>query len=168
MPNINAPTPDATTATNGKIRLTGDLAGTAASPQLSTSSIFLGYAQVTTNVTTTSSTFVQATGLTSTVTVPSGGRRVKITVYCDAIVSSSSGNAYLSIWDGAVGTGTQIQQWESFITTPNGNPSGVHCVAVVTPSAGSKTYNVGIRVSAGTLSLFAGATFPAFILVELM
>lgn len=34
MPNINAPTPDATTATNGKIRLAGGLRGTAASPQL--------------------------------------------------------------------------------------------------------------------------------------
>jgi len=35
MPSINSPTPDATTTTNGKIRLAGDLGGTAASPVVS-------------------------------------------------------------------------------------------------------------------------------------
>ena len=35
MPQINSPTPDATTLTKGKIQLAGDLSGTAASPQIS-------------------------------------------------------------------------------------------------------------------------------------
>lgn len=39
MPTINSPTPDATTSTNGKIRLAGDLSGTAAAPTVVTHSI---------------------------------------------------------------------------------------------------------------------------------
>ncbi len=39
MPSINAPTPDATSLSKGKVRLTGDLAGTADSPQLATGGV---------------------------------------------------------------------------------------------------------------------------------
>lgn len=56
----------------------------------------LGYAQITSNFTTTSVSDVQVTGLTTTVTVPSGGRGVKITVYSEALYISLAGQMYSS------------------------------------------------------------------------
>jgi hypothetical protein len=43
-------------------------------------------------------------------------------------------------------------------------------IAVVTPSSGSKTYNVGIATNNASdpVSLDAAATAPAFILVEVI
>lgn len=127
----------------------------------------LGYAERTSNFVTTSTTAVQVTGLTVTVTVPSGGRRIKITVWannsaCDAITYS-----HTSIWEGTPGSGTQLT--ENSVVSPSADYSGtVSVMAVVTPSAGSHTYNVGFRTSGGgaTATMAAGATYPAFILVE--
>jgi hypothetical protein len=131
----------------------------------------LGYAQITSNLTTSSTTQVQATGLTSTVVIPSGNRRVKITLY----VSNSynlTANKYcvFSIWDGTVGSGTQIGKAQIFNNGTAGGAGTVVCIATVTPSVGSKTYNVGFATDSGggTNTLEASATYPAFILVELI
>lgn len=125
----------------------------------------LGIAQATSNFSTTSSTAVQVTGLSVTVTVPTGGRRIKITAYIrDLSNSSSSGYAILSIWDGAVGTGTLLNEGQILnATTP------VTAIAVVNPSAGSKTYNIGLKIAVtGTGLIEAATTAPAIILVELV
>ena len=45
-----------------------------AAASLATSAITLGYAEITSSITTTSSTAVQATGLSVSVTIPSGSR----------------------------------------------------------------------------------------------
>ena len=183
MGQLSAPTPDATTASKGKVQLANNLGGTAALPTvvgvqqgavggagLSTSAITLGYTQITANFSTTSTTAVQITGLTSTVTVPAGGRRVKITVYCRDVYNSGTTpmGAFLSIWDGTVGSGTQLQEYSMAQNTTSGLASVGIMMAVVTPSAGSKTYNVGMRTqtAGGTSNLESGATYPAFILVE--
>lgn len=140
--------------------------GSVEGAKLSTSAITLGYAQITGNFTTTSTSQVQVTGLTAAVTIPAGGRRVKITAYApDLQQSSSTGSIYLGIWDGAVNTGTQLT---ISIYTPNSanTTSPIVAMAVVTPSAGAKTYNVSIKAGSGTATLEAGATYPAFILVE--
>src|SRR4051794_30434480 len=52
-----------------------------AAANLATSAITLGYTQITSNFVTASTTVVQVTGLTATVTIPSGGRRIKITAF---------------------------------------------------------------------------------------
>jgi len=77
--------------------------------QLATSAITLGYAQITAAFSTTSATAVLVTGLTATVTIPSGSRKIKVTVY-SRLLSSSAVNATVtaSLWDGTVGSGTQI------------------------------------------------------------
>lgn len=142
--------------------------GVAAS-QLATSAITLGYAQITSNVTSTSSPGAQLTGLTVSVTIPSGGRKIKITVYGLALFNSATSPNYgISLWDGTVGSGTQIQaaQFNNTWTSGSALTTPVTLVAVVTPSAGSKTYNVGGFTSSGTMSLAASSTSPAFILVE--
>lgn len=135
--------------------------------QFATNAITLGYAQITTNFTTTSTSVVQVTGLTSTVTIPAGGRKVKVTVFCASINNNTGTAAWtLSIWDGTVGSGTQITNIEANSGPSNSLP-GV-AIAVVTPSAGSKTYNVGLLTTNGSdaANITAGTTNPAFILVE--
>lgn len=132
---------------------------------LATNAITLGYAQVTTNQSTAATTDVQATGLTVTVTIPSGGRKVKITGYVSTFSNTAAAAWYLTTWDGTVGSGTQLTQSSSYMSTlGTGNFGFVQ--AIVTPAAGSKTYNLGIHTNTGTLTLNAGANTPAFILVE--
>ncbi|WP_307609881.1 hypothetical protein [Pseudarthrobacter sp. W1I19] len=134
--------------------------------KLATSAITLGYAQITTNFTTASTSAVQATGLTVTVAVPAGGRKVKITVFSDTTYCTTAGGLVtMSVWDGVVGSGTLLSRTVTYAPTSNtGAPATA--MAVVTPSAGSKTYNVGLSTSTGTGGIEALATAPAFILVE--
>jgi uncharacterized cupin superfamily protein len=118
----------------------------------------LGYAQITASAVTGSASWQQVPGLSLTVTVPSGGRRVRISYH--AVLQA--GNSSAGIWEGTVGTGTQLSQ--ANIGTSN---QFVKCEAVVTPSAGSHTYNIGTINGTGTI-VTAASAFPAFILVELI
>jgi hypothetical protein len=141
--------------------------GAVGGADLSTSAITLGYAEITTPFTTASATAVQVTGLTATVTVPAGGRKVKITAFVTYSTNSGNNTNALTIWDGVVsGGGTQLAQGNNSAIIAG---SGALAIAVVTPSAGSKTYNVGLHTTGGTATIGAGgATNPAFLLVELI
>lgn len=136
--------------------------------QLATSAITLGYAQITSSFSTTSTTPTQVTGLSVTVTIPAGGRRIKITAWC-VNLSSSTGAAQvnMSIWDGAVNSGTQISLSGQNSGSVTNFMNGI-AMAVVTPSAGSRTYNVGLATNNASNAVFVNATstYPAFILVE--
>jgi hypothetical protein len=118
---------------------------------LGTGAITLGYAQITSNVTTTSTSPSQATGLTATVIIPAGGRKVKITVYTSYLFNlTTSATSYMQIWDGTVGSGALLNQAQAFAPVGNtGSPATL--MAVVTPAAGSKTYNVGFQVASSEL-----------------
>lgn len=132
---------------------------------LSTSAITLGYAQITASFSTTSATPTQVTGLSVTITVPTGGRKIKITAFSGIMVGSVAAYLGLSIWDGVVGSGTQLQLAQPYVSVGAAQATGIAQV-IITPSPGSKTYNVGFQTSAGTGTLGASATSPAFILVE--
>ena len=137
-----------------------------AASQLAVTAITIGYTQVTSNFATASTTAVQVTGLTSTATIPAGGRRTKITAYFKSVTNTNAATGnFVTLWDGTVGSGTQLQELEIDITSATFNVGGI-LQAVVNPSAGSKTYNVGLRTTAGTVTMTAAATYPAFILVE--
>lgn len=164
-----------TTGTIGSAALASNSVLTAAitdnnvtASKLATNAITLGYAQITTAFSTSSTSAVQATGLSASVTIPSGGRRVKITAWC-VNLSSSTGAAQvnMSIWDGTVGSGTQLSlsAQNSGATTSFSNAIAM---AVVTPPAGAKTYNVGLSTgnAADAANLNANTSYPAFILVE--
>lgn len=129
----------------------------------------LAYAQIVSAFTTASNTVVQVTGLTVTVIVPAGGRSVKLTVMGTSLANSSSGDsAVISLWDGVVVSGTQIQQ-QAFDTAAANQEAPICMIAIVTPAAGSKTYNVGLRRSTtGTAALGCSAVAPAFLLAELL
>jgi hypothetical protein len=117
---------------------------------------------------TTSTSAAQVSGLSATVTIPQGGRRVRITVFArDMYNSAGAAQVFVTLWDGTVGSGTQIA---SVTANSSSSASAAICQAVVTPSAGSKTYNAALHTSnaANGANLEAGPTFPAFILVEVI
>lgn len=134
---------------------------------LAADAISLGYTAITSNFTTTSGTATQVTDLTSTVTIPAGARAVEITVYVSRVFTAAGGGIVVTLWDGTVGSGTQLQAARFDPSNINlGVP--ITLVARVTPSAGSKTYNVGLNNTSGgnNATLVAAATTPAFILVK--
>lgn len=136
---------------------------------LATNAILLGYTAKTDNFTTASTSAVQVTGLSVTVTVPAGGRSIKITAFSYGVGNTAGSNtAEMSIWDGTVGSGTRLQVASVLSTGAGATQSPSTLIAIVTPAAGSKTYNVGALASAGTTSVPATVTSPSFILVELI
>lgn len=144
---------------------TGSVGGAA----LSTSAITLGYAQITSNWTsTTVGSHVDVTGLSVTVTVPEGGRRIKVTAFAPRTVTTNAGATSLAIREGS----TILQN-----VVNNGVGAGQNFATIVqwtgTASAGSHTYKVSAGQNiAGTMTVYAdtGGTYittgAAFILVE--
>lgn len=143
--------------------------GSVTNTKLSTSAILLGFASSTsifnTGV-TASATLI--TDMTKTVTVPAGGRSVKITFYCQSVnnASSATRRTQFGIWDGTVGSGTQLQKASS----RSQDGAGINMSVIHTPSAGSKTYNVSyMKESAGDgTSIAADAAGPMQLTVELV
>lgn len=135
--------------------------------QLATNAITLGYAERTTAFTTTTvGSGVDVTSLSVTVTVPSGGRRIKVTGYAEFISSSqAAGNGVNGF---ILEDGTEIGRYAH--TTPVASYSEPFTIlASKVASAGSHTYKIQIQQAAtGTITLSAGSTYPAFILVELV
>lgn len=127
----------------------------------------LGYRQITTDFSTTSGTATQITGLTCPVIAPTG-RKIKVIIHSYKMANSGSPvNTLATIWDGTVGSGTQIG--EEFNTSGGANYGTPVCGGpVVTPTSSSKTYNVGLNQNGGNTSTFyAKSTAPAYIMVEL-
>ena len=132
---------------------------------LATSAITLGYAQTTTTFTTTNTSATAVTGLTVTVTIPAGGRRVRVTAYTGGLTNQTGGQyAGFTIWDGTVGSGTLLTQGNSGPTANNNQATTIS--TIITPAAGSKTYNVGIQTTGGQGGVTAASNNPAYILVE--
>lgn len=132
------------------------------------SSSVLGYAQITSNFSTSATSATQVTGLTAPITTPIGGRGVKITAFGGTFYNSGTDAASaVTIWDGSVGGGTQLAFARGFQAGGSGT-TAMMCIAVVAPAAGLlKTYNVAIHsLAAGTATVEAATTAPAFILVE--
>jgi hypothetical protein len=123
----------------------------------------LGYAQITSHLTTSSLTFVDVTGLSLTVTV--GSQPIKITVYSPAIDSGPSGSrAFVQLVD-VTGGNVEVQTAQIVQVSTNGMPCSL--VARLNPGAGSRAYKVRLRGDlAGSYRINATATAPAFMLVE--
>lgn len=126
----------------------------------------LGYRQILGNVTTASAAQVQVTGLSVPVIIPAG-RKIKVTAYSASIYSSSSGVVVTTtLWDGVVAAGTQLTETITAMAAVN-QQVPLMIEAINTPTSTSKTYNLGFATGGGTMTLSAGATYPAFIKVEL-
>ena len=131
--------------------------------------VLIGYRQITGNFTTASASEVQITGLTCPVIVPAN-RRIKITVYSYFLgIASGTNSVTASIWDGTVGSGTNLQQGAVTASGAGQTVAPGNVVAIPpSPAAGLKTYNAGLKSSTGTATFGAAATAPGFIAVELV
>jgi len=122
----------------------------------------IGYAQVTADQTGITTTETDLTGLSVAVTVPAG-RTIKVTgrAYFTAFAGGCNG-ANFEIYEGA----TMLQIGGA---TGGLSSNGVVEQVILTPSTGSHTYKLKAYANAaGTMTMQAGATYPCFILVELI
>lgn len=146
----------------------GDVTGS----KLSTSAIKLGYAEITSTFTTASvNSYVDVTGLSSTVSVPTGGRDVKITVDVSGFFTTAAAATALTL---AIREGSTLIR-QCIINQAVASYSDPRCLVarISAPSSGSHTYKVSVaQNAAGTINVGAGngsttTTFSAsFILVE--
>lgn len=142
--------------------------GSVTAAKLSTSAITLGYDEITSDFTTTTvGSDVDVTDLAVTVTVPSGGRRVKITAYAYGFYTTATTGTAM-FWTLKEGTTTlAFARRDSVVASDQSQFIMTMYSAVV--SAGSHTYKMTVsQTQAGTLRVQAGATSPAFILVEMI
>lgn len=131
-------------------------------PPSQPSGMALAYAEVTTGQTTIT-TETDLTNLTVTVTVPAG-RRIRVVGRIAANGTVASSTPAMNIKEGAtVLHNIQIQN----STTP-GNGTTLEGDVILLPTAGTHTYKLSLQLAAGTgsVGMAAGATFPAYILVE--
>jgi hypothetical protein len=131
---------------------------------LATSAIYLGSAQQTASQTTTSTTYVAVPGLSVTVTVPAGGRKVKVTLQVRDFSPNSANAALMGLFRGTV-AGTQIGEIKNGYGA-TGYQTGGTLIAIDSPSAGSVTYIAAFLVTGGTVTIDAGSGAPMLLLVE--
>lgn len=136
--------------------------------KLATSAITIGYAEITSNFTTTTTgSDVDVTGLSVTVTVPAGGRKVQVTAFCTSLLKSGAAGDAL-IWKLKEST-TQLNESAANIPGSNFGIPGVTCVWESTPGAGSHTYKVAVsQTTAGTVTVTGAAGKLSFISVKVI
>lgn len=125
----------------------------------------LGYRQIITNFSTAATSDTQVTGLSCPVIVPLG-RKVEISFYSQGVKNTNIFDDIITIWDGTVGSGTQLQAADFTVPGANYN-TPMNIDTPTTPSAASKTYNVAHHVTGGTGTVTGGVTFPAYVRVKL-
>lgn len=162
--------PNAVTAdkiADGNVSTAKIAAGAVDATRLSAGAITLGYAEIT-------STFapppingdVDVEGLSLTVTVPTGGRRIRITAYSVGVSTTPAVGAYMvtvKIKEGS----TTLQAADSSVGDNRRVPFNVSYVSNIPPAPGLHTYKVSVyNAGAGYITFGAGTSDPAFILVE--
>ena len=133
---------------------------------LATNAIALGYAAITSDF----SSIVTGgdddiTGLSVTVTVPAGGRKVQVMAKCSSLLKSGSAgdSLILKLKEGS----TQLAESTWNIPGSNYGIGGADCVYEGTPSAGSHTYKAAVnQTTAGTVTVKGASTKVSFISVK--
>lgn len=130
----------------------------------------LGYRQIVAggSFSTTSTTQTLVTPLSVPVQV-TAHRKIKITIYADIFGASAGTNvAIVKIWDGTVGSGTQLTQTNSLAGSTTNNPTAVMSEVQPTPptTSGLKTYNVGLSINISGTAQFSSVGAPVFARVE--
>lgn len=122
-------------------------------------SSIIGYSQAVANQAGITA-LVDLTGLSVNISVPAG-RRIRISGRILQQNNTADGRNTLSIFEG----GTQVQFEAQVIRTAN-STIGSEVSVVISPSAGTHTYNLKASTTIGTMTMIASATAPAYILVE--
>jgi len=124
----------------------------------------LGYRQIISNV--SNATTTQALLISAAVIVPTG-RKVKVTGRVPLSSNPAISSVTTSLWEGAVVAGTQIALAKELHAIA-GNSVPIHIEAVRTPSSASQTYSFGFAPDVNTETANCAATYPLYILVELV
>ena len=127
----------------------------------------LGYAQVSSSQSGIT-TLTDLTGLSVSVNVPAGGRRIKITGWLPQVYSSVAGDrADFHIRE--ENTSLAVAYTRTNLVS-DGGFGGLTVMAVLIPSAGNHTYKLSLArgVGTGSLGFYAASETKAFILVELI
>lgn len=125
----------------------------------------LGYAQTTAPQGTITGS-VALTGLTTTVTVPSGNRGVKITGWLSQVYSTTdTDRANLQILEGGTARSTAYGR----ASVSSNGWGGATVMWFGTPTVGAHTYNLSVNLTGvGSATVYAGPEAPGFILAELI
>ena len=155
--NNGAITPTTVTA-SGLITASSGLTLSSGTLTLATNAILLGSNSIPSSATSSGTSNTEVTGLSTTVTVPAGGRKVMILLSGSCSNTSSGANTAIMLWKTTVG-GTPLAS--QLFTTGGANYIGaVNIVYVDSPSAGSVIYKVSVGAGVGTATLF-GTASPA-------
>lgn len=132
--------------------------------KLATTAIKIGYIETTTAVGSVT-TVVDWTGLSVAVTVPAGGRDVKITANGNFTHSAGGVACIINVKEGA----TLLRAAQFVVANTTNAFHGQTTVRVSAPSAGSHTYKMQGGFSSGTGVLYSDASgFISSLLVELI
>ena len=128
----------------------------------------IGSSTVLSTFTTASTSAVQITGLSRTIIVPSGGRKLEISIDGSYTYNVSAGfYTHLSLWSGTVASGTQLQ--ESAAKSVNaGDAYPISVKTIVTLAAGTYTINGGLRANGGTSGVVASTDKPLILSIKLL
>ena len=152
---------DSKLATNDSVVTANITDAAVTNTKLATTAITLGYAEVTADQTGIS-TIADLTSLTTTVTVPSGGRR--LLVLASTQFTSATADDYVLLY--LYKDGAQVQVAARNLRSGS-SAEGLNISFSEVASAGSHTYK--LRAAGITsVGLRAGATYPASILVMLI
>lgn len=139
---------------------------------LSATAISLAYESITSSFSTSSTTDVQIPGLGATVTVPAGGRNLKVTCYSFYVSASNSPKlTTMRLWSGTVGSSSILQTATVYTGLANQGMFMNLSYVLPNPMAGSYTFNLSMQadaVGSSTSTISAASNSPAFMLVELI
>jgi hypothetical protein len=130
----------------------------------------IGYRQIVSSAAMSSGSIAQVAGLSvpvSTTNVPTG-RKIKVTFMSKSLQNSSANHfVIVSLWDGTVGSGTQVAG--NTIMSASGSAEITGAMSAILTISTNKTYNVGFQTDGtGTATIAAPAVSPAYLMVELV
>jgi hypothetical protein len=114
------------------------------------------------------STNILIPGLTTTVTIPAGGRKVRITAFVPNIGSSSACNATIAIYNNTAASGTILQQAAYQTNSTSSAVTTGYIIYEYTPAAGSQSYCVAVSVGAGNGTVTLGANTIAYMSIQVL
>jgi hypothetical protein len=128
-------------------------------PALATSAILLGYKNIAAkNGMGTGGSVLDFTDATTslTVTVPAGGRSLKISGYVNCRKQANIGYIEINIRDGALNTDTSLAMFRQTQETATGYTSAALWVIVPAPAAGSRTFSISASATATSVNVEGG------------
>ena len=130
----------------------------------------IGYAQICSSISTAATSPTQVLGLSCPVYIPAG-KRARYIISARAMVNGTSNTTSpASVWDGTVGSGTQIMETTTSYPSTGGTSTvwALNGSATTLPTTGLHTFNAGYYGSGGTTTIQASTAYPAYISVELV